>query len=88
MPVGRRAGVNRPLDPAEWEERFTGSEREGLRERLLRQVAYSSPLNADYILRDQDLELAHARYLEILEGEGRWLLTRDWGLQPYVHRLG
>lgn len=96
MPVGRRAGVVSPLDHAEWEQLLsengtgesTGGEPDGRRERLLRGVAYASPLNADYILRDRDEQRSYARYLEILDGREAWLLARDWGQQPYVHRLG
>ena len=88
MPVGRRAGMHAPLGIEEWKRRLSGDEPAGPRAALLGQVAYASPLNADYIFRDRDLELAHERYLEILRGEARWMLHRAWGQQPYVHDLG
>jgi hypothetical protein len=95
-PVGSRRGADGLLPISEWLERIENPDavtdaRTARADSALRQVAFTSALNLDYII-DIGIggsgEAAYERYREVLESRGRWLLGRPWGLQPYVHHLG
>jgi hypothetical protein len=96
-PEGSRRWRERLPSAEEWEELLGPVPPDDLRSAALRNVAWLSSLNVDWVLGPATsaaagppaLERALERYRELRRGEGRpWLLRRSWGLQPYVRRLG
>ena len=94
-PVSRRCGADGPLPLPDWLGRVEAEHgAASRRSAALRQVAFTSALNLDYIFgvvgESSDgagSEAAYGRYREVVDSPGRWLLRRSWGLQPYVHHL-
>lgn len=95
-PIGRRRGADGLLRLPDWLKRVEAEHGAASRRNAaLRQIAFTSALNLDYIIGiigessdDAGPEAAWDRYREVFESRGRWLLRTSWGLQPYVHHLG
>ncbi len=103
-PAGRRLGADRPPGPERWAAWWRNAGPDGLRPALIREVAWASPVNADWILgasgadgpeaareRVERLALAAGEprgEARAREEEGGWILARRWGAQPYPVALG
>ncbi|MEO5509615.1 MAG: NFACT RNA binding domain-containing protein, partial [Longimicrobiales bacterium] len=96
LPTGHdRAGATRPLDLHEFAAtvRDAGAG-EDLRKVVVRSVAFTSPMNATYIVAplvrsidDATIANAHARYVELRNSDAGFVLPDGRG-QPYPSALG
>ncbi len=96
----RRSGARRfaqaPPTVTEWRDVLGGVPPDALRGFLLREIAYTSAINVDYVLGEGTtereatrLEHAHTRYASLRADPGAegWLVPRKWGRQPYPFSL-
>lgn len=83
-----RAGVDAPLTEPDFRVRIEGTSADERARALVRDVAWTSPLNAPFILGSgDDPAAAHARYAELVPpAAARPALLADG--QPYPHPLG
>jgi hypothetical protein len=92
-PTGR-AGAEAELSLESWQQLLAGAEQqaEGAHRALLARIAWTSPLNAEYLLgggRDRPADPAcHERWRGLLAARGAWLVRTSHGAQPYPHPLG
>src|SRR5690606_38167479 len=83
-----RAGALEPPSPESWARAFAGVDVADRRRVLLASFAWTSPLNAPYVLADDDIDAAYARYSSLLATTGEaWVLWPDREPQPYPVRL-
>jgi hypothetical protein len=96
-PRGSRRWREDPPDPAEWRELLEPVEPGARRGTALREIAWLSSVNVEWVLGPcadpeadvGDLEAARQRYLSLRDGPREsWLLDCPWGPQPYVRSLG
>lgn len=89
-----------PMSREAWIQLFAGIAPEERGAAALREIAFLSRLNVDFVLGDagtgtgvgdeeKALGAAWERYSGLREGgTGAWTLSRSWGRQPYPHALG
>ncbi|MGH7554473.1 MAG: NFACT family protein, partial [Longimicrobiales bacterium] len=84
-----RLGAEEPVSLAQWHALFDPVEPHHRSRVLLANIAWTSPLNAAHILGDDDLDQAHARYLDLVAAEhtAPVLLATPHGPQPYPFPL-
>lgn len=83
-PAPQRAD-NEGMDADAW--RALLRDHADLRDRLLRDVAWTSPLNVEWLLAARDPDAMRERWLELID-PANWSPCLLDGIQPYVHRLG
>ncbi len=97
VPEGARRWARRLPEPLEWEELVGPVPPKLRRDFLVRNVAWTSSLNVDWVLGDaarsatrQALEEACERYLAVRDSRrwAAWLIDRRGGAQPYPVALG
>ncbi|MGH7507025.1 MAG: NFACT family protein, partial [Longimicrobiales bacterium] len=87
LPPSRRLGTDRPPSLVEWRAVLDVAEDER-HAALLSHFAYTSPLNARWLLAGGDLAAGYDRYVTLVRAESEaWVLAPDSTPQPYPARL-
>jgi len=88
LPAAPRAGAVQRPSIEEWRAAFGGVAADDRRGILLARFAWTSPINAAFVLRDDDLDAAYERYHALVDTTGQaWVLRPASSVQPYTSRL-